>query len=386
MEIVAETMMMMKKQKKLKAKQTRQGKFVSDTGSKALFDNVLCKTILTVVCVLEFIYLMHILIRNEEVMDSHINHMVSVAPVVNASSLEVHPDAQMPEVNPREPWSGVAVTLFQGQPTWFQRRYTTMIRNVRNNIPADWGIQIFYASNGQTKSGFDINIGLRRMIENGHVNVTLIPKHLSDKKKKPKEMWTERWLWENVKADRVLVFGGNSVLCGNSPHSVATFAQWDYIGSPWDQFKKVGGDGGLSLRNRAAMLAVIDFELAKLPADERGSAYKKWGQDGEFFVSRMIEMNKLGVGQFKLGSREATLMFSAIGSAANDEVWGASGTLGPLPHEQRERFLAMCPELKTIFPALHDPNCFGASSVLNATLCAASICALQDRSLHRGGC
>lgn len=105
-----------------------------------------------------------------------------------------------------------------------------MVRNVRDNIPTSWGIQIFYSDDGQTKHGFEINKGLQRMIEKGLVTLTQIPHEISAIKRRPKEMWTDRWLWSSMKASRVLVFGGNGVLCGNSPHTVNSFAEWDYVG------------------------------------------------------------------------------------------------------------------------------------------------------------
>ena len=40
-------------------------------------------------------------------------------------------------------------------------------------------------------------------------------------------------------------------------------------GSPWDYYKRTGGDGGISLRNKDAMLKVIDFELERTPVAQR---------------------------------------------------------------------------------------------------------------------
>ena len=105
-----------------------------------------------------------------------------------------------------------------------------MVRNVRDNIPASWGIQVFYIDDPQTKHGFEINRGLQRMNESGLISLTLIPREISKVKRRPKEMWTDRWLWANMKANRVLVFGGNAVMCGNSPFTVNTFSNWDYVG------------------------------------------------------------------------------------------------------------------------------------------------------------
>ena len=74
----------------------------------------------------------------------------------------------------------------------------------------------------------------------------------------------------------------------------------------------------------------------------------------------------------------------------NDTVFAASMTLPGVTFEARESFLSYCPELKTIFPSLHDPECFGAKP--NGPKCALSICALRGTvmnpnvSRRRGGC
>jgi hypothetical protein len=65
----------------------------------------------------------------------------------------------------------------------------------------------------------------------------------------------------------------------------------------------------------------------------------------------------------------------ALVDEQNDNVLVASGTLPDISHEERDRFLSVCPELKILYPSLHDPSCFGASP--NSTVCAKTICALQ---------
>ena len=279
-------------------------------------------------------------------------------------------------------YEGVAITVILHSPTWFQRRYTMMVQNIVNNIPNNWTVQVFYTGEGQSEKGLEINRGLKRLIKKGIVHLTVIPEKIAKMKRKPKEIMTDLWIWKNMLADRVLVFGGNQVICSNSPYNLTSFEKWDYIGAPWDAFKRIGGDGGISLRNRSIMIKVLEYELAKTSDDkERDLAYKKWGQEDVFFVSRMLEMQSKGLIDPKIATREETLRFGAIGSAVNDDVLVASGTLGVLDHDAREKFLAICPELKLIFPSLHNPNCFGAAP--NGEECAKNICALQPGP---GGC
>ena len=54
-----------------------------------------------------------------------------------------------------------------------------------------------------------------------------------------------------------------------------------------------------------------------------------------------------------------------------------SGTMANLNWSARDNLLQICPELKVIFPSLHEPNCFGAHP--NGEKCRATICALQEK-------
>ena len=219
------------------------------------------------------------------------------------------------------------------------------------------------------------------------LTLTVIPQELFIKKKRRIELMTDVWFWENVLADKVLMFGGNSVMCGNSPYSLLDFTQYDYIGSPWGSAKKgVGGDGLISLRNRKVMLQVIQYKLDKTPPGEkREEQYKKWGGEDTFFVNTMLEMKQFAqYSHFNIAPLDACMKWGAINNYVNDTVLTATGTLGQVGNIERAKFLDYCIELKMIFPLLHDPACFGANP--NGTLCALSICALRPKEERRGGC
>eukprot|EP00428_Durinskia_dybowskii_P087177 CAMPEP_0170424166 /NCGR_PEP_ID=MMETSP0117_2-20130122/37407_1 /TAXON_ID=400756 /ORGANISM="Durinskia baltica, Strain CSIRO CS-38" /LENGTH=260 /DNA_ID=CAMNT_0010683005 /DNA_START=287 /DNA_END=1066 /DNA_ORIENTATION=- len=256
-----------------------------------------------------------------------------------------------------------------------------MIQNTVNNIPEDWVVQIFYTESGQSKHGIDINPGIKRFIRTGKVILTPIPSSVLTVKKKRFELMFEPWIWESMLADTVLIFGGNAVICSNSPYSFADFTEFDYIGSPWDFKKGVGGDGGISIRNRRAMLAAIDHALTGVDdMNKRLTAFRSWGQEDQFFVRTLIEMNKQASPakpRWHIAERNDTLRFSGIGSAVNEAVLVVSGTLPSVSYDDRQSFMNHCPEIKMFYPALHDPHCFGAQP--NAELCAKSICALKSK-------
>ena len=73
-----------------------------------------------------------------------------------------------------------------------------------------------------------MNLGLVRLIEQGDVILTMIPMNTSKTKKRPKELMVDEWLWENVIAEKVLVFNGNQVL-GNLNSSVSIEALLNYL-------------------------------------------------------------------------------------------------------------------------------------------------------------
>jgi len=261
-----------------------------------------------------------------------------------------------------------------------------MTNNVDNNIPTNWKIQIFYVSNGGSQKGIDLNVGLQKLIKNNRLILTEIPLNLIQKKKRRIELLTDLWFWDNVIANKVLLFGGNSVICGNSPRSITDFIHWDYIGTPWNSIKNgIGGDGGISYRNKTAMIEVIKYKYNTLPIGvDRENAYQTWPREDEFFIRTMLEINKkLGYTYYKIADRAATLQFGAMDRTIQDNtVFAVSGTLGGVNDTQRSKFIDYCIELKMIFPVLDNPNCFGAHP--NTEECAKSICALKPG--RKGGC
>jgi hypothetical protein len=207
---------------------------------------------------------------------------------------------------------GVAVTLLHDHPTWFQRRYTLMIQNILNNIPEDWVIQIFHVNNKQFQAGMAINGGILKLLQmnSNRIIFTEISSHVTNERKRPIHVMLHPWLWENMLSDNVLVFGGNHVICSNSPYRLADFTRYDYISAPWGRFKGIGGGSGISFRNRKVMLSLIENRLQRTSVQERDKAYLEWGRDDEFFVGEMIQLNQeQGQEIYKLPTKEVLCSF-----------------------------------------------------------------------------
>jgi len=313
-------------------------------------------------------------------------------------------NAEMRSTKTGPQWNGVAATLMLNNPKWFQRRYTMMIQNILFNIPVDWGVQIFYTGTGQSQFGLDISPGLTRLIEAypNRIILTTIPVEIAKLNKKPKQLWATEWIWKNMAANNVFTFTGNGAVCSNSHttmHDILDL-RLDYIGIPSTRNKGVGGDGSThSLRNRNAMVEAIRYQ------NSLGKGYDGEEREDLFFLRTLMEMAKsINEGEtikYRIATKEQTELFGGISptiSKMKADEWTddkmkktaemagpplvVSGTIPSLGNAARELMLDLCPELKVIFPSLHNPSCFGAHP--NGGKCAESICALKKE--HKGGC
>jgi hypothetical protein len=58
------------------------------------------------------------------------------------------------------------------------------------------------------------------------------------------------------------------------------------------------------------------------------------------------------------------------------------GVLSSFSDEDRRKYLDYCPEMKMVFPSLHNPSCFGAETVPG--LCFKSLCLSGGLDCHKG--
>jgi hypothetical protein len=67
------------------------------------------------------------------------------------------------------------------------------------------------------------------------------------------KLLTSYSFWHSIPYDKILIFQHDSRLLRKG---IEEFLEWDYVGAPW-LWQKNGGNGGLSLRSRKAMLDII---------------------------------------------------------------------------------------------------------------------------------
>jgi hypothetical protein len=270
-----------------------------------------------------------------------------------------------------DPPHGVFVTVVFKAPKWFHLRYVSMLHNALSNLPQEWKLQIFLNQPWVEENLPSYHPGWNRVLSDPRVLTTTLPDYLL--KKKPKYIYQDPWFWHSMNSDRVFLFSGNGAFCGNTRYNFDWLEGLDYVGS--HSSRGVGGDGSThSYRNRTSMLAVLDYAALNNLNVDSSTEY-------EFFVSTMVTMNKAGSSRFRLASREETYMFGGATNLTDETGLRhlpliVSGTLAKLSFEERDNVLKHCPEIKLIFPSLHEPACFGAHP--NAEKCRNSICALQE--------
>ncbi|KAG7367129.1 hypothetical protein IV203_029799 [Nitzschia inconspicua] len=265
-------------------------------------------------------------------------------------------------------YEGVAMTVMLQAPKWFHRRFTVMLHNAMANVPSTWPVQIFSNEPWLQKDVLPLHPGLRQLRSHPRIIWTPLPRELT--KKKPKEIMKSQWLWDQVVAENILVFSGNGAFCANSKKGIQDFLGYDYVGVPWGRHGGMGGDGSShSFRKRSAMLRILKDHPPNSEMDT---------PDFQFFVKYLLNDEK----SFKIAEKEVTYNFGGV-TDYETAPFVISGTQAQLNWTSRDALLGVCPELKVIFPSLHEPSCFGAHP--NGEKCKATICALQEK-LPSSGC
>ncbi|KAL3911189.1 MAG: hypothetical protein SGILL_007379, partial [Bacillariaceae sp.] len=100
--------------------------------------------------------------------------------------------------------------------------------------------------------------------------------------------------------------------------------------------------------------------------------------DFQYFVKYLLKEKE----RFHVADRAATYKFGGV-TEPDSSPFVVSGTQAHLNWTSRDALLGVCPELKVIFPSLHEPSCFGAHP--DGEKCKATICALKDK-LPGPGC
>jgi hypothetical protein len=183
----------------------------------------------------------------------------------------------------------------------------------------------------------------------------------------------------------VFLFDGTSALCGNSPHKVSDFVDYDWIGAAWKWAKpgtphEFGGNGALSIRSRDLMLTVLhhfmESEEGKTTSSSTGtdgsSNSKKVlnhhnesrhavfkGNEDMWYVKKIFEYIEKGIikaTSAKLAPKNVSMTF-AVEELYDDKLpfpCGVYHTMRSMTDKLREKVLNECPEAKRLFSAKHE--------------------------------
>ena len=218
---------------------------------------------------------------------------------------------------------------------------------VASKLPVSWrGVDVYYRP--QEKHTTAVGRIVRAI--DGLRGVDAVPLSSSIAGLSQRMLLLNADFWKNLRFDRVLWFEpGTTVLCAGAslPLDAPAFAPYDWVGAPWKWAKpgtphSKGGNGALSLRNRAALVAL--FEDGFVPPSK--------GNEDMLFV------RALGSTNARLAPKDVSRRFAV------EETYDVGATpvgvyhlMRTMPHANRTRLLDACPEAKLLFKALHDPRC-----------------------------
>ncbi len=221
---------------------------------------------------------------------------------------------------------------------------------VASKLPAAWaGVDVYYRPKEKHTSA----VGRIVHAIDGLRGVDAVPLSSSISGLSQRALLLSADFWRNIRFDRVLWFEpGTTVLCASAalPLDAPAFAPYDWVGAPWKWAKpgtphSVGGNGALSLRNRAALVALFDG----------GFAPPSKGNEDMLFV------RALGGTNARLAPKDVSRRFAVEETYDIGETpVGVYHLMRTMPHANRTRLLDACPEAKLLFKALHDPRCKAA--------------------------
>ena len=123
----------------------------------------------------------------------------------------------------------------------------------------DWRFQLFVARD--LDSYYFSKPYIRKLVDEGRLIFYSWPRMTREQYAR---LCINPSFWEEkVHGDRVLMFQTDSVPCSRSPHDISEFYDYDFVGAPWPDLD-YGGNGGLSLRNRTALIQLLKAHSSEI--------------------------------------------------------------------------------------------------------------------------
>lgn len=160
--------------------------------------------------------------------------------------------------------------------------YEIIVNDHLKHLPSDWALTIFLSENNKhlfLNKEFDREVSFR-FLENNDLTISQY-----------NHLLTSHNFWSSLPYDKVLIFQSDSKILRSG---IEKFLEYDYVGAAWS-WQLWGGNGGLSLRSKSAMLEAI----SKKPYQEGAH-----GNEDVYFSNYLHEVNG------NLASREICEKFS----------------------------------------------------------------------------
>ena len=209
-----------------------------------------------------------------------------------------------------------------------------VVRNVLDNLPANWSVRIYHGTKNQTfvenllETEFSQDV---QRISLESLGVEDLVGHDSYSK-----LMISREFTQKIPTETFLVFQTDSMINPSQKDLLCEFIEYDYVGAPWST--GLVGNGGFSLRKRSKMLEIIE----KSPYES--------GNEDMFFA-----LNALRLG-FNVPSALFARSF-AVETLLSQTFFGVHRVWGYHPNELFDLFL-LCPGLSDLI-ALQDVVDYG---------------------------
>jgi hypothetical protein len=229
-------------------------------------------------------------------------------------------------------------------------------------LPPDWSISFI---------GSDVSIAtltrstsIKNQIGLKKIKITKIPEGTSIASQELiSQFMTTLWLWEKVlsPAQMVLVFQTDSIICSKARHRIDHFMQWDWIGAPWRNKTRLGGNGGFSLRRRKPIVEILkaedrieddDFEdlwftkrlnrnNKKVAPRDKAFEWSGESQVPDVLLDGVEEANRTGEADPRTKFEPVGYHIGYSGNQFHTNLWGTK--------ELRDHVYNYCPEIKMLF-------------------------------------
>ncbi len=212
-----------------------------------------------------------------------------------------------------------------------------IIRQFSRYLPNDFAMCIY-----ATEDVYDKYVDLADRLNN-NINVLKLPYQLKSLKDY-NDIMLNKLFWKLLyKYERVLIFQNDTMIYN---YNISDFYKYDYIGAPWPQYRNIAknvGNGGLSMRNIAAIIYCLDNEdKVNIPFNMVYSYENKFIFGGKypediFFSHAMLQFG------YNVADDKTASLFSIESCMYNTDVLG-SHKLSAYNKKLYERLL-----LKSIF-------------------------------------